>query len=158
MNLSQFTAQIATTGGGIYNIVTGEAPTSGYSASHENIWYGITIPETWDSMTTEERSLFLKPHIHQFMAQNGRQLEVSWDYMSAYTQDGLIILEITRMFDELYDAIVFGIINYQKTVHDFNRDVSIELPEGQTHGTMTQVMNYAKMVAMVLTDKILTNA
>ena len=158
MNLSQFTAQIATMGGGIYNIVTGEAPTSGYSASHNKIWYGITIPETWDSMTTEERSLFLKPHINQFIAQNGPQLEVSWDYIGAYTQDDLIILEVTRVFDEMYDAILFGIINYQETIHDFNRDETIELPEGQMHGTMTQIMNYAKMTATTLMHKILTNA
>jgi Asp-tRNA(Asn)/Glu-tRNA(Gln) amidotransferase A subunit family amidase len=158
MNLAQFTNQIATTGGGIYNIVRGEAPTSGYGASHADIWYGITIPETWESMTIEERGLFLKPHINQFIAQNGRQFEVSWDYMSAYTQDDLIILEMTRVFDELYDAILFGIVNYAEVIHDYAKDESIELPTGQTHGTMTQVMNYAKMVAMVLTDKILTNA
>jgi len=158
MNLAQFTNQIATTGGGIYNIVRGEAPTSGYGASHADIWYGITIPETWESMTIEERGLFLKPHINQFIAQNGRQFEVSWDYMSAYTKDDLIILEMTRVFDELYDAILFGIVNYAEVIHDYAKDESIELPTGQTHGTMTQVMNYAKMVAMVLTDKILTNA
>lgn len=158
MNLAQFTNQIATTGGGIYNIVRGEAPTSGYGASHADIWYGITIPETWESMTTEERGLFIKPHINQFIAQNGRQFEVSWDYMSAYTKDDLIILEMTRVFDELYDAILFGIVNYAEEVQDYSRGVSIELPTGQTHGTMRQVMDYAKMTATTLTHKILTNA
>lgn len=158
MNLVQFTNQIATTGGGIYNIVRGEAPTSGYGASHADIWYGIKIPENWNSMTMEERGLFIKPHINQFIAQNGRQFEVSWDYMSAYTQDDLIILEMTRVFDNLYDAVLFGIVNYAEVIHDYAKDESIEIPTGQTHGTMKQVLDYAKMTATAITHKILTNA
>jgi hypothetical protein len=158
MNLAQFTNQIATTGGATYNIVTGETPTSGYAASikgHEKV---VEIPSEWNSMTSSDRGVFLSMHVLDFIATNGAHLETEWDYMGAWTHDGKIYFDVTRVFDGLYDAVLFGILNEQKAIYDYTRDESIELPTGQTHGTMTQVMDYAKMTAAALTHKILTNA
>jgi hypothetical protein len=158
MNLKQFSKQIATTGGATYNIVTGDVPTSGYAAStkgHEKV---VEIPSEWDSYTSGEREMFISMHILDFMATNGLKLETEWDYMGAWTDDGKIYFDVTRVFDEMYDAVLFGILNEQQAIYDFNRGESIELPQGQTHGTMTQIMNYAKMTATALTHKILTNA
>ncbi len=158
MNLSQFTNQIATTGGATYNIVTGDSPNSGYASSMQGHEKVINLPDTWGSMTADERGMYIKQHILDFIVTNGTQLETAWDYIGAWTHEGSIYLDVTRAFDNLYDAILFGILNNQKAIYDFNRKESIEIPEGQTHGTMTQAMDYAKMTATALTHKILTNA
>jgi hypothetical protein len=156
MNLAQFTTQIATTGGATYNIVTGDSPTSGYAASMQGHEKVIKLPDTWDSMSGSDRGMYIKQHVLDFIVTNGTQLETSWDYIGAWTHEGNIYLDVTRVFNELYDAVLFGILNNQKAIYDFNRDESIELPEGQTHGTMTQAMDYAKMTATAISHKILT--
>jgi hypothetical protein len=156
MNLAQFTIQIAATGGATYNIVTGDTPTSGYAASmkeHEKI---VVLPPTWDSMPSSERGMLIKQHVLDFIVTNGPRLENAWDYIGAWTQEGMMYLDVTRVFDELYDAVLFGILNNQKAVFDFTSGNSIELPEGQTHGTMTQTMDYAKKTASELSHNTLT--
>lgn len=158
MNLSQFTTQIATTGGATYNIVTGDIPNSGYAASMQGHEKVITLPETWGSMTTDERGMYIKQHILDFIVTNGLQLETAWDYIGAWTHESKVYLDVTRVFDELYDAVLFGMLNGQKAIYDFNRDETIEIPEMQSHGTMTQAMDYAKMTATAISHKILTNA
>jgi hypothetical protein len=156
MNLAQFTTQIATTGGATYNIVTGDSPNSGYAASMEGHEKVINLPDTWESMSSSERGTYIKPHVLDFIVTSGTQLETAWDYIGAWTHDGKVYLDVTRVFDNLYDAVLFGILNNQKAIYDFNKDESIELPEGQTHGTMTQAMDYAKMTATAISHKILT--
>jgi hypothetical protein len=156
MNLAQFTTQIATTGGATYNITTGDSPNSGYAASMQGHEKVISLPDTWGSMASDERGMYIKQHILDFIVTNGAQLESSWDYIGAWTHEDSIYLDVTRVFDNLYDAVLFGILNNQKAIYDFNKDESIELPEGQTHGTMTQAMDYAKMTATAISHKILT--
>lgn len=158
MNLSQFTTQVATTGGATYNIVTGDSPNSGYAASMQGHEKVINLPDTWDSMSSSDRGMYIKQHILDFIVTNGAQLETSWDYIGAWTHEGKVYLDVTRVFDELYDAVLFGMLNGQKAIYDFNRDESIEIPEMQSHGTMTQAMDYAKMTATAISHKILTNA
>lgn len=155
MNLAQFTNQIATTGGATYNIVTGDSPTSGYASSMQGHEKVINLPDTWGSMTADERGMYIKQHILDFIVTNGTQLETAWDYIGAWTHEGSIYLDVTRVFDDLYDAVLFGILNNQKAIYDFNRDESIEIPQGQTHGTMTQAMDYAKMTATAITNHII---
>lgn len=158
MNLPQFTTQVATTGGATYNIVTGTTPTSGYGASlrgHEKV---IELPASYIRYKQSVKEEFISGHVLSYIAAHGLELENSWDYIGAWMHDGKLYLDITRVFDELYDAVLFGILNGQLAIYDFNRDESIELPEGQTHGTMTQAMDYAKMTAATITHKILTNA
>jgi hypothetical protein len=155
MNLAQFTNQIATTGGATYNIVTGDSPTSGYASSMQGHEKVINLPDTWASMTADERGMYIKQHILDFIVTNGTQLETAWDYIGAWTHEGSIYLDVTRVFDDLYDAVLFGILNNQKAIYDFNRKESIEIPEGQTHGTMTQAMDYAKMTATAITNHII---
>lgn len=158
MNLAQFTTQVATTGGATYNITTGDTPNSGYAASMQGHEKVITLPDTWNSMSSSDRGMYIKQHILDFIVTNGAQLETSWDYIGAWTHEGSIYLDVTRVFDELYDAVLFGMLNNQKAIYDFNRDESIEIPEMQSHGTMTQAMDYAKMTATAISHKILTNA
>lgn len=158
MNLSQFTTQVVTTGGATYNIVTGDSPNSGYAASMQGHEKVINLPDTWDSMSSSDRGMYIKQHILDFIVTNGAQLETAWDYIGAWTHGGSIYLDVTRLFDELYDAVLFGMLNGQKAIYDFNRDESIEIPEMQSHGTMTQAMDYAKMTAATISHKILTNA
>lgn len=158
MNLAQFTTQVVTTGGATYNIVTGDSPTSGYAASMQGHEKVIGLPDTWDSMSSGDRGMYIKQHILDFIVTNGAQLETAWDYIGAWTHEGSIYLDVTRVFDELYDAVLFGMLNGQKAIYDFNRDESIEIPEMQSHGTMTQAMDYAKMTATAISHKILTNA
>lgn len=158
MNLAQFTTQVATTGGATYNITTGDTPNSGYAASMQGHEKVITLPDTWNSMSSSDRGMYIKQHILDFIVTNGAQLETSWDYIGAWTHEGSIYLDVTRVFDELYDAVLFGMLNGQKAIYDFNRDETIEIPEMQSHGTMTQAMDYAKMTATAISHKILTNA
>jgi hypothetical protein len=158
MNLAQFTTQIATTGGATYNITTGDSPNSGYAASMQGHEKVINLPSNWGSMASDERGMYIKQHILDFIVTNGTQLETAWDYIGAWTHEGSIYLDVTRVFDELYDAVLFGMLNGQKAIYDFNRDESIEIPEMQSHGTMTQAMDYAKMTAAAIAHKILTNA
>ena len=158
MNLAQFTTQVVTTGGATYNITTGDSPTSGYAASMQGHEKVINLPNTWDSMSSSDRGTYIKQHILDFIVTNGAQLETAWDYIGAWTHEGSIYLDVTRVFDELYDAVLFGMLNGQKAIYDFNRDESIEIPEMQSHGTMTQAMDYAKMTATAISHKILTNA
>jgi len=120
---------------------------------HEKV---INLPDTWDSMSSSDRGMYIKQHVLDFIVTNGTQLETAWDYIGAWTHEGNIYLDVTRVFDGLYDAVLFGILNNQKAIYDFNRDESIELPEGQTHGTMTQARDYAKMTATAISHKILT--
>jgi hypothetical protein len=108
-------------------------------------------------MIVKEKEQYIKQHILDFIVTNGAHLETAWDYIGAWTHEGNIYLDVTRVFDELYDAVLFGMLNGQKAIYDFNRDESIEIPEMQTHGTMTQAMDYAKMTATTISHKILTN-
>jgi hypothetical protein len=155
MNLAQFTNEVATTGGATYNIVTGDSPNSGYASSMQGHEKVINLPDTWGSMTADERGMYIKQHILDFIVTNGTQLETAWDYIGAWTHEGSIYLDVTRVFDDLYDAVLFGILNNQKAIYDFNRKESIEIPEGQTHGTMTQTLDYAKMTATAITNHII---
>ena len=158
MNLAQFTTQVVTTGGATYNIVTGTTPTSGYAASlmgHEKI---VDLPSNYIRFKQSVKEEFIGGHIKDFIAANGAQLETSWDYIGAWTHESKVYLDVTRVFDELYDAVLFGMLNGQKAIYDFNRDETIEIPEMQSHGTMTQAMDYAKMTATAISHKILTNA
>lgn len=158
MNLSQFTNKIATTGGATYNIVTGAVPTTGYAASMQGHEKVIELPATWDSMLSEERAMFMKQHVLDFIVTNGLTLETEWDYIGAWIQDSKVFLDVTRVFEQLYDALLFGMLNGQKAIYNFDNDKSIELPEMQQHGTMTQAMDYAKMTASALTHKLSNNA
>ena len=155
MNLKQFTTQVATTGGATYNIVTGDMPTSGYASSMKEHGKVVTLPDNWTALSTDDKEQYIKQHILDFIVTNGPQLETSWDYIGAWKHENTICLDVTRVFDDLYDAVLFGILNNQKAIYDFNRGESIELPEGQTHGTMTQAMDYAKMTATAITNNII---
>jgi len=155
MNLVQFTNQVVTTGGATYNITTGTTPTSGYGSSMEDHVKVHSLPESWDSMASDEKGMYVKQYILDFIASKGLMLESSWDYIEATIHEGDIILNVTRVFDDLYDAVLFGILNNQAVIYDFNRDESIEIPEGQKHGTMTQAMDYAKMTATAITNHII---
>ncbi len=57
-----------------------------------------------------------------------------------------IVLDVTKHYHRLDDAIRFGMANNQDAIFDILEMVAIDLPARQTSGTMTQNKAYTESV------------
>mgnify|MGYP003137556757 CR=1 FL=1 len=138
-NLKQFSKALLEDGGATFNLVSGEHDFKGYAYS---IYGHEKIHNTLEGMFTISE---VEQAVKTFVRENGVELYSADNHLGGWFDKGKLYLDITNVTSDLRNAVVKGLRNNQKAIHDFRTGKDIHLPKGQGAGTMTQKATYLEM-------------
>lgn len=138
-NLKQFSRALLENGGATFNLVTGEYQFKGYAYS---IFGHEKIHNTLEGMFTISE---VEHAVKNFVREKGVELYSVHNHLGGWFEDGKLHLDISNVTQDLRNAVVKGLRNGQKAIHDFQSGKDIYLPKGQGAGTMTQKATYLDM-------------
>ena len=138
-NLKQFSRALLENGGATFNLVSGEHQFKGYAYSifghekiHNTLDGGFTISDVEDA-------------VRQYVKEKGVELYSVHNHLGGWFEEGKLYLDISNVTSDLRNAVVKGLRNGQRAIHDFQSGKDINLPKGQGAGTMTQKATYMDM-------------
>jgi hypothetical protein len=140
-SLEGFISLVIKNGGASYSLQTGIAD-DGVFASYKQEEKIIPLS------VSKER---LKKELASFVKKNAVKLTENENYIGGWLHEKNIYLDISRRFDNIENAVFFGMQNEQLAVFSFKHGV-IELPTNQS-GTGRQKETYARMTAQKIAKK-----
>jgi hypothetical protein len=121
-NKEQFIASTIENGGATMNPVTGDVPTSGYVVSMAG------NEQTYKLFGNEVvKEILVSGAVDLYVKENVVELSHPENYLGSWIDDGMLYLDISRVYESEHDALREAVNNGQKAYYDLNNAKTIEL-------------------------------
>jgi hypothetical protein len=152
MNIQQFIDVLATGSGASYSLSQGQQPTAGTMVSIYGHEFIPELPASFVRYKAELQREMIANAVHDFVVTNGLLLDDIDNYIGGWWSEGKLVLDVSKQFDDLREAVEFGIHNRQKAVYSIDLGKDIDLPAPQDAGTETQRATYARLAAQAIAN------
>ena len=121
-NKEQFIASTIKDGGSTMNVVTGDVPTSGYVVSiagneHTYKLFGNEVV----------KEILVSGAVDLYVKEKVVELSHPENYLGSWIDDGMLYLDISRVYESEHDALREAVANGQKAYYDLDNAKTIEL-------------------------------
>lgn len=121
-NKEQFIESTIENGGATMNPVTGDVPTSGYVVSMAG------NEETYKLFGNDVvKEILISGAVDLYIKENVVELSDPENYLGSWIDDGMLYLDISRVYESEHDALREAVTNGQKAYYDLDNAKTIEL-------------------------------
>ena len=121
-NKEQFIASTIENGGSTMNPVTGDVPTSGYVVSMAG------NEQTYKLFGNDVvKEILISGAVDLYLKENVVELSNPENYLGSWIDDGMLYLDISRVYESEHDALREAVTNGQKAYYDLDNAKTIEL-------------------------------
>jgi hypothetical protein len=121
-NKEQFIASTIENGGATMNPVTGDVPTSGYVVSMAG------NEQTYKLFGNDVvKEILVSGAVDLYVKDNDDVLSLPGMYLGSWIDDGMLYLDISRVYESEHDALREAVTNGQKAYYDLDNAKTIEL-------------------------------
>lgn len=121
-NKEQFIASTIENGGATMNPVTGDVPTSGYVVSMAG------NEQTYKLFGNEVvKVILVSGAVDLYVKENVVELSHPENYLGSWIDDGMLYLDISKIYESEHDALREAVANGQKAYYDLDNAKTIEL-------------------------------
>jgi len=121
-NKEQFIASTIENGGATMNPSTGDVPTSGYVVSMAG------NEQTYKLFGNDVvKEILVSGAVDLYVKENVVELSHPENYLGSWIDDGMLYLDISRVYESEHDALREAVANGQKAYYDLDNAKTIEL-------------------------------